>query len=60
VRDQLQAIITVLFADQSGDLYGDVRAGGRRTVAGRPLSKGRHLKMTKLKEEFFKILPPTI
>jgi hypothetical protein len=44
-------------ADQSGDL---VCAGGRRTVAGRPQSKGKHLKMTKLKEEFFKILPPTI
>ncbi len=28
--------------------------------AARPLSKGKHLKMTKLKEEFFKILPPTI
>ncbi len=26
----------------------------------RPLSKGNDLKMTKLKEEFFKILPPTI
>ena len=47
-------------ADQSGDLCGDVCAGGRRTVAGRPLSKGNDLKMTKLKEEFFKILPPTI
>jgi hypothetical protein len=44
-------------ADQSGDL---VCAGGRRTVAGRPQSKGKHLKMTKLKEEFFKLLPPTI
>jgi hypothetical protein len=40
-----------------GDL---VRAGGRRTVAGRPQSKGKHLNTTKLKEEFFKILPPTI
>ena len=28
--------------------------------AARPLSKGNDLKMTKLKEEFFKILPPTI
>jgi len=26
----------------------------------RSLSKGNYLKMTKLKEEFFKILPPTI
>ena len=25
-----------------------------------PQSKGSHLKMTKLKEEFFKILPPTV
>ena len=28
--------------------------------AARPQSKGNDLKMTKLKEEFFKILPPTI
>src|SRR6266566_4536891 len=28
--------------------------------AARAQSKGRHLKMTKLKEEFFKLLPPTI
>jgi hypothetical protein len=28
--------------------------------AARPLSKGNDLKMTKLKEEFFKLLPPTI
>jgi hypothetical protein len=28
--------------------------------AARPQSKGTHLKMTKLKEEFFKLLPPTI
>ncbi len=28
--------------------------------AARPQSKGNHLKMAKLKEEFFKILPPTI
>jgi hypothetical protein len=28
--------------------------------AARPQSKGNHLKMSKLKEEFFKILPPTI
>jgi hypothetical protein len=47
-------------ADQSSDLCGDVCAVGRQTVAGGPQSKGNHLKMTKLKEEFFKILPPTI
>jgi hypothetical protein len=47
-------------ADQSGDLCCDVCAGGRSTVAGRPQSKGKHLKMAKLKEEFFKLLPPTI
>jgi hypothetical protein len=28
--------------------------------AARPASKGSHLKMVKLKEEFFKLLPPTI
>ena len=44
----------------AGDLCGDVCASGRRTVADPPLSKGNDLKMTKLKEEFFKILPPTI
>jgi hypothetical protein len=33
---------------------------GLLPYAARPLSKERHLKMTKLKEEFFKILPPTI
>jgi hypothetical protein len=37
-----------------------VCTGGCRTVAGDPQSKGNDLKMTKLKEEFFKILPPTI
>ena len=47
-------------ADQSGDLCGDVCAGARRTVAGRPQSKESPLKMAKLKEEFFKLLPPTI
>jgi hypothetical protein len=29
-------------------------------IAARPQSKGSHLKMAKLKEEFFKLLPPTI
>jgi hypothetical protein len=47
-------------ADQSGDLCGHVCAGRGRAFAGPPLSKGNDLKMTKLKEEFFKILPPTI
>ena len=46
--------------NQSGGPCGDVCTGGRRTVAGRPLSKGNDLKMSKLKEEFFKLLPPTI
>jgi hypothetical protein len=38
----------------------DHETRGLLPYAGRPQSKGSHLKMTKLKEEFFKILPPTI
>jgi hypothetical protein len=38
----------------------DHETRGQLPYVGRPESKGSHLKMTKLKEEFFKILPPTI
>src|SRR4029077_9874360 len=38
----------------------DNETRGLLSYAARSRSKGSHLKMTKLKEEFFKILPPTI